>query len=154
MFYSSLISLVVLLLNISACQPNGSMNDCAPPERLPAIPKTAVWAGGVDGGAWIRCLLDQEKNANWCTVWDDQDGHVSARTYYVLRKTGAPVPESDLHYAFFSGTYIELADGRVLEPLAFHGKTRDLWADTPIEPPRDTSSEPSVNAKSDNSDLS
>lgn len=111
------------------------------PERPESVPQSAAWIGGVDGGAWIECSLDNEKRANWCTAWSDQTGAVWARTYFVLRDSGEPVPESELRYSGFSGTYIELADGRVMEPLKFHGdEDRVLSEPTPIDPPLDAPS--------------
>ena len=108
------------------------------PERLPSIPETAIWVGGVDGGAWLECSLDKKMNANWCTAWDDQTGDIWARTYFVLRETGEPVPESELVYLYFDGVDVGLADGRVLEPLKFHrNPNHDPWESTPIDPPRD-----------------
>jgi hypothetical protein len=94
----------------------------------------------VDGGVWIECSLDVEKNTNWCTAWSDQTGEVTARTNYVLKETGQGVPESELHYVSFNGHEIELVGGKVLEPLKFHGKEHDLWEPPPIDPPREESS--------------
>lgn len=107
------------------------------PQRLPSIPETATWAGGVDGGAWISCEVDESQSANWCTVWDDQTGEVSARTHFVLRDGGGAVASRELRFSGFTGTYIGLLDGRLLEPLKFHEVERDPWEPTPIEPPRD-----------------
>lgn len=56
------------------------------PERPSSVPHTAVWAGGADGGAWIECSVDREKNANWCTVWNDQTGEVWARTFLSIKR--------------------------------------------------------------------
>ena len=123
-------SYLIGALALSACQCDYT------PERLPSIPETAVWAGGADGGAWIECFLDMEKSANWCTVWDDRNGHVRARTFYVLRDTGEPVTETELKYLSFSGVEIELADGRLLEPLKFHLTEEDELPPPPVDPPR------------------
>jgi hypothetical protein len=107
------------------------------PPRLPTVPSDATWAGGKDGGAWIRCEVDLEQAANWCTVWSDQTGEVSARTLFVLRGTGGFAQAEDLHYSGFNGIYIGLKDGRMLEPLRFHNVKRDPWEETPIEPARE-----------------
>ena len=48
--YSLAISLIGALA-VAACQ-----MEARAPDRLPSIPETAVWAGGVDGGAWLECL--------------------------------------------------------------------------------------------------
>lgn len=118
----------------------GSETEVVVPERPPSVPETAVWAGGVDGGAWIECSVELEQKANWCTIWSDQTGEVWARTSFVLRDTGKPVSDTELTYTGFTGTYIGLADGRMLEPVKFHGVERDPWERTPIDPPRAGSS--------------
>ena len=123
---------LVAAASVAACEVGVQV-----PDRLPPIPETAVWAGGVDGGAWIECSLDKERAANWCTTWSDQTGTVTSRTYFVLRENGEAVPESELKYSGFDGVWVWLTDGRALEPLKFHGdEERDLWEHTPIDPPR------------------
>lgn len=102
------------------------------PPRLPGISPTAVWAGWIDGGAWIECWFDPQANANWCTAWNDQTGEVVARTHYVLSSNGKGVPDHELKYRSFGGVHIELQDGRVLKPL------RKTYKDEPaIEPARE-----------------
>lgn len=118
------------ILPLAAC-----CQDVHAPPRLPLIPETATWAGGVDGGAWMQCSLNTKRKTNWCTVWNDQTGEVWARTHFVLRDTGAPVSESELSFTGFNGIYIGLRDGRWLVPLKFYSNPdRDLWEPTPIEP--------------------
>jgi hypothetical protein len=101
------------------------------PPRLPGISPTAVWAGWVDGGAWVECWFDPQANANWCTTWSDQTGEVTARTHYVLATDGSGVPDHELKYLSFSGVHIKLQDGRVLEPQRKTDNGLPL-----IEPPR------------------
>lgn len=132
-FKLTMISLAMCIM-ISGCQP--SQRADYTPERLPPIPESAEWAGGVDGGAWLECWLDEEQGANWCTAWDDQTGAVVVRTFFVLRETRHPVSEEDLNYSHFSGNYIGLSDGRVLEPVKAGVEGQQLWAPPPIDPPR------------------
>jgi hypothetical protein len=106
------------------------------PERPSSVPISAAWAGGSDGGAWIECSVDPEKNANWCTVWNDQTGDVWARTLFVDRAAGEAVPGSALQYSSFNGLLIDLSDGRVLEPEVFRSRERDPWAGAAIDSPR------------------
>lgn len=127
---------LVIVLALSCCKATGPMEKYQP-VRVPSIPETAVWAGWIDGGSWIECSFDHEKNANWCTAWDDQVGEVMIRTFFVLRDTGEGVPENELKYSSCSGFHIWLADGRVLEPLRFHGKELEIWDLPPIDPPRE-----------------
>lgn len=125
-----------LILGTACREPR--MEDFAP-KRLSSIPAAARWVGWVDGGAWILCSFNAEKDADWCTVWDDQVGRVVTRTYFVLQDSGKGVPPNELEYAFFSGDFIELADGRVLEPKTFHGRGRNPWDSPPIDPPHPAS---------------
>jgi len=131
---SRLMGCLLGALVLAACR-QPKMEDFTP-KRLPSIPVTATWVGWVDGGAWIECSFDAKQDANWCTVWDDQVGNVVTRTYFVLQDSGKGVPANELGYAFFSGDFIELADGRVLEPKKFRGRERDPWESPPIDPPR------------------
>ena len=108
------------------------------PVRLPSIPETAVWAGGLDGGAWMECLVDMEKDANWCTVWNDYSGTVRARTYFILSETGEPLPENEMIYASFDGYEIRLQDGRRLIPLEYYRADGEHISEpAPIDPERD-----------------
>ncbi len=122
-------ALAALLLNACQCD--------YVPERLPGISAGAVWAGGPDGGSWIECSFEMDAKANWCTAWDDVDGHVVARTYYVLRDSGQPITDS-VGLLFFDGLYIHLVDGRLLEPQAFHLTPEEEHPPAPIDPPRGT----------------
>lgn len=106
------------------------------PPRLPGVSGDAVWAGGVDGGAWIDCWLDRRSDAHWCTVWSDQTGRVVARTLYVEKISGAPVSDAELEYQFFDGLEIGLRDGRRLEPLTFHRSGKKETPPAPVEPER------------------
>lgn len=85
------------------------------PERLPGIPSQAVWAGGVDGGSWILCRVEDKKNV--CTIFSDSTGEVVATGAFVLRETDRPASQNELQYDSFDGQVIHLLDGRVLEPL-------------------------------------
>lgn len=107
-----------------------------PPDRLPGISPSATWVGWIDGGAWIECSLELGSRSNWCTVWDDQLGHVISRTEYVLRNSGLPAPVEALVYRSFDGVDIELLDGEVLEPLAFYLTVEEDLPPPPIDPPR------------------
>lgn len=108
------------------------------PPRPPSVSDSAEWAGGPKGGNWTDCKFVEERNANWCTIWDD-GGDVWARTFFVSKATGEGVPDDRIAKAGFNGLLILLADGEVLEPLRRHqGENLDF---APIEPPRGESSE-------------
>lgn len=85
-----------------------------PPERLPSIPVEAVWVGGADGGAWIRCKEDGV--LNFCTVYNEHTGEVWADGRFVVKGQTQGVPSEELKYDYFDGQHIGLIDGRLLEP--------------------------------------
>jgi len=91
-----------------------------PPPRPPSVPEKAVWAGGEDGGAWIDCSLDTEKNADFCTVYSDRSGEIRARTHFVLKGSGVGISEAELSYLGFDGLRIYLKEGRYLVPLRYY----------------------------------
>ena len=64
-----------------------SQSLAAAPTRPPKVPDNTVWAGGLDGGAWIRC--DRISKEPWgpvfkCTTYNDQTGEVWSRGLYVV----------------------------------------------------------------------
>lgn len=115
---SLLVALLFATLSYS-CTP-----EVVAPQRPISVPSEAVWAGGLDGGAWIRCSYEPEENANWCTVWNDTNGEILSSSLHVLRETGKPVAEVGLLYQAFDGVAIWLKGNRALIPRAvFEGKT-------------------------------
>jgi hypothetical protein len=102
----SLVAFAVLLL--------GCDSHVEAPPRLSSIPSEAVWVGGVDGGAWIWC---EEANAlNFCTVYNESTGEVWRRGHFVVEGSDQGAATQELHYDYFDGEHIGLADGRVLVP--------------------------------------
>jgi hypothetical protein len=110
-----------------------------PPPRASGVPIDAVWAGGVDGGDWLRCVMRGKEPAAFfdCDVYSDQTGHVIASGSYSLARCGPDgqcepvtslVPRTD--YQFFDGVAIHLRqpyalipDGDIDYPLGDgHGK--------------------------------
>jgi hypothetical protein len=94
-------------MTLASCRPS-------PPPRPAAVPPAAVWAGGVDGGSWVRCTKI-EAGVYDCTVYDDYRGAVLAAGLYRLV---APVAgaESALTYSSFDGRTIYLTLGKKLVP--------------------------------------
>ena len=46
------------------------------PPRPPLVPATAVWAGGVDGGDFFECDVDEKHSVNRCLIYNDSTGDV------------------------------------------------------------------------------
>lgn len=61
------IILLMNLLTLSFCNYKNN-----PPRKKAAIPDTAVWIGGADGGEWISCEKKEEKFK--CKIFDDYFG--------------------------------------------------------------------------------
>ena len=109
------------------------------PARVAGVPKDAVWAGGLDGGAWIQCYhIVYSPDRYHCAVYFDSTGERWAEGEYVLRRATwnpqkhradyASLTEfpADLHFSAFDGTTIFLQDSLVLIPehgLRRHQKT-------------------------------
>lgn len=119
--------LVMILAAGLACCAN-----LAPPPRPAAVPPSAVWAGGADGGSWIDCRWTTKEPviAYDCRVYDDPSGDLSAEGYYVLGRCGRefePEPGGPFgggtfsSYDAFDGTVIFVSRARCLVP---HGKVK------------------------------
>jgi hypothetical protein len=104
--------LVLLLLCCNSCKreivhrrPNG-------------VPETAVWAGGVDGGAFIECAFPISSKTNSCTVYNDATGDIWMSGAFALRGNSSDNLKVAPRFAGADGTNIHLTDGSVLEPKA------------------------------------
>ena len=65
------IGAVILMMNLLACRQSASLE---PKTRPSGVPGDAIWAGGADGGAYVRCTVDVIHDVNLCTVWNDYTG--------------------------------------------------------------------------------
>jgi hypothetical protein len=107
--------IVVLLACLSACDRNASLK---PKTRPLAVPSDAVWVGGADGGAYVRCAVDTVRNVNPCSVWNDYTGKLVESGDYRLLKLGRAARESELKIAFPDfGGLIYLEGGLVLKRI-------------------------------------
>ena len=89
-----------------------------PRTRPSGVPSEALWVGGADGGAYVRCTIDPARDVNPCSVWNDYTGALIESGNYRLRKEGRAATESELHISFpdFNGL-IYLEHGLVLKRL-------------------------------------
>lgn len=95
----------LVALTLVSCRPS-------PPPRPPLVPPSAVWAGGVDGGSWVRCTK-AEPAVYDCTVWDDYVGSTRAAGLFRLVQSAAG-GDSALTYSGFDGTTIYLTHGKLV----------------------------------------
>ncbi len=104
-------SLLLLLALTGACKCTSTVT---PPPRPPAVPAAAVWAGGLDGGAWILCKPQGPREFD-CTIYGDS-GDLWAQGRY--RPSPADAASQGLHFSFFDGEIIGLANDGFLEPVS------------------------------------
>lgn len=109
----------------AACDPASP----TPPARRAGTPADAVWAGGVDGGDWIRCRPTDARELRYaCQIYNDYSGALVASGEFLLRRESddtsysaqefprvAAAPDS-LRYSHFDGEVIRLRDGLALIP--------------------------------------
>ena len=73
---------VVLVVATTSCGPA----QLKPAKRPSGVPADAVWAGGADGGAYVRCSLDEQREVDKCIVWNDSNGETDGLKDYRLEK--------------------------------------------------------------------
>lgn len=99
--------LYVFFAFISSCN-----LDSRVPEKPAAVPETAVWAGGVDGGSWIDCGHLAEVDLHYCRIYYDYSGEIWIEGIF----RSPPGVDLPLDFRHFNGTVIELKDGNLLQP--------------------------------------
>jgi hypothetical protein len=73
---------VVLVVATTSCGPA----QLKPAKRPSGVPANAVWAGGADRGAYVRCSLDEQREVDKCIVWKDYNGETDGLKDYRLEK--------------------------------------------------------------------
>jgi hypothetical protein len=84
--------------------------------RPSGVPESAIWAGGVDGGAFIDCALPTSSKTNACNVYNDATGDVWMSGAFALRGSSFDNLNVAPRFAYADGTKIGLTDHFVLEP--------------------------------------
>jgi hypothetical protein len=113
-------SLLATVVSLTAC------SSTATPVRPNAVPSEAVWAGGVDGGAWILCVPSfKEPHLGYaCTVYNDS-GSIWAKGSFIVAErrngndefpSGAFLPPTIARYQWFDGRRIQISESRSLRP--------------------------------------
>ncbi|WP_330835261.1 hypothetical protein [Piscinibacter sp.] len=92
-------------------------NSAGEPQRPLAVPKTAAWVGGPDGGVFVllKARADAGSVAYSGTVYH-VDGSVWYSGPFVLQPAGAKAvdPQNKRQFSGWDGTQILLEDGRSL----------------------------------------
>lgn len=102
---------VFLCVVLLSCQPA----ELRPAKKPAAVPDDAVWAGGADGGAYMRCSVDAAHNVDRCTVWNDFTGETSGPADYRLSKHHRAATASELKFTGAVNNDIYLQNGLILE---------------------------------------
>ena len=111
---ASMIWVMVLSFGCTGCR-------LEPLKRPASVPESAVWVGGADGGGYVFCTVDEGRNVNHCTVWNDYSGQSRSGTFR-LSKEGRAATQSELVYegaimmSDVQGT-ITLKGGKLLEAI-------------------------------------
>ena len=51
------------------------------------VRRSAVWAGGADGGAYVRCSVDAKRDVDLCEVWNDYTGYSAGPRDYQWKRS-------------------------------------------------------------------
>ena len=99
------------ILSATGCGPHS----LEPRTRPPGVPNDAVWAGGADGGAYVRCTVDKGRDVNLCTVWNDNTGYSSGLGSYRLKQENRAATLSELRIIGAVNDSIYLQGGLILK---------------------------------------
>jgi hypothetical protein len=95
------------MVTLSGCKPSE-------PARPTGVPRSAIWAGGADGGAFFLCSPSTANEANACTVYNDSTGDVYMSGNYLLKDKQRGARVDELHYSAADGDRIYLEHNLIL----------------------------------------
>jgi hypothetical protein len=97
----------------------GPPRPTAPKYRPYGVPPDAVWVGGADGGAYVKCGIDRVVNVNRCEVWNESTGQLAEAGEYILRGHARAATEDELRTISFPdfGGHIYLSNSMVLDRI-------------------------------------
>ena len=105
----------VVYLPLSACLlACGKPTELRPQNRPTGVPADAVWAGGPDGGAYIRCTIEAARNVDRRSVWNDFTGQSNGPEDYKLLKEQRAATDTELRYTGAANDSIFLQHGMIL----------------------------------------
>jgi hypothetical protein len=93
----------------------GKPAELRPDHRPIGVPSDAVWAGGADGGAYIKCTADSTRNVDRCSVWNDFTGASTGPHDYSLFKEHRAAKDLELEYTGAVNDSIYLRNGLILQ---------------------------------------
>ncbi len=83
--------------------------------RPAKVPNEALWVGAPDGGVWIYCKVDSDRDVNVCKVYNEFTGDMMAAGDYVSIRSKSAI--TNPVYSAFDGHVILLQNGDVLTPV-------------------------------------
>lgn len=98
---------------------SGPAEGCPPSVRPAGVPSDALWVGGADGGAYVRCEVDLARNVDHCELWNDFTGDLAESGDYQIHGQARAATEQELKgfgAPDFAG-HIYLINGIVLDRL-------------------------------------
>jgi hypothetical protein len=116
-FYNPILLILIALVaywNLAGCRRSPRLE---PATRPNGVPGDAVWAGGADGGAYIRCSVDNAQDYNVCTVWNDFTGEAYGPANYRLELGARAATQQELSFQGAANERIYLKGGGTLRRL-------------------------------------
>jgi hypothetical protein len=113
---------VAMSTSLSACQCEGAKHESTEPEAPPrpsGVPAKAVWAGGIDGGAFILLSPPTPNGIFPAKIYNDHSGDLEFSGKLRLKQPSpAPIDVNDPKtYSAWDGASLFLRDGRILTPV-------------------------------------
>jgi len=100
-----------VILSATGCGPYS----LEPKTRPPGVPSDALWVGGADGGAYVRCAVDNIRDVDLCTVWNDNNGYSRGPGSYRLEQANRAATPSELKFIGAANDSIYLEGGLILK---------------------------------------
>jgi hypothetical protein len=103
---------------IVACKTGARSTEIDAPPRPQGVPEQAVWAGGLDGGAFILLKPKSPAGRYAGKIYDDNTGEVIfSGTLRLDSKASVPINVTDRKtFDAWDGDTLYLTDGRSLSP--------------------------------------
>jgi len=96
---------------------SGCSSSVKPPGRPGAVPTSAIWSGGADGGAWYDCSENRRSNVNECAIFSDE-GKLWIRAQYKLKNQNRAATKEEFRHPWIDhipdAKEIHLDDGKIL----------------------------------------
>jgi hypothetical protein len=115
----SLVLAVAINALLSACQCEVRSAEPEAPPRPSGVHAKAIWAGGIDGGAFIRLIPAKADGTYAARIYNDHSGDLEFNGKLRLKELSqAPIDVNDPKtYSGWDGESLFLRDGRILRPV-------------------------------------